>query len=147
MNELASTIELFNPWMETWRQLRTEGTPPPGLYHGASAHLGHYFYTYGGTDRTFDTSSLHQLDTKSLRWMRLSAPSADGPMRKVGCGMIAYKNKLVVIGGYCVPTGYIQEGSEFIKAVHSTDGSGWTNEIHSFDLTAGEVNVQGMAKG
>ena len=30
---LASTIEIFDPYLETWQQHSTTGVPPPGLYN------------------------------------------------------------------------------------------------------------------
>ena len=47
-------------------------------------------------------------------------------------------NKLFLLGGAGIPSGPIQPGSEFILDEYANDGSGWTNEIHSFDLTKGE---------
>ena len=52
--------------------------------------------------------------------------------------MIAQDSKLVLFGGYGIPSGPIQRGAEFIKQRDFTDGRGWTNEVHTFDLKEGE---------
>ena len=58
-------------------------------------------------------------------------------MPKTGCGMIAFRNSLVVFGGYGVPQGPTEPQS-FIKR---TDGRGWTNEFHIYNLSEG-TNMQ-----
>ena len=134
-SELASSIHSFDPFLEFWDNTKLSGVPPPGLYHVACASVGHHVYLYGGYDYdgSCHHSSLHQLDTRSCTWKQLSSA---GPMRKSACGMIAHDSKLVLFGGYGVPSGPIQPGAEF--QMKHTDGRGWTNEVHTFDLKEGE---------
>ena len=68
-------------------------------------------------------------------WTRL--PS--GPMKKCGSGMIVYDSKLVLFGGLGIPSGPTQPGSEFIVKESDTDGLGWTNELHTYNLKEGET--------
>ena len=133
-SELASSVHCFDPLLEFWDVNKISGVPPPGPRSGACASAGHYVYLYGGTDGSHFHSSLHQLDTRSWTWKQLST----GPMRKRACGMIAHDSKLVLFGGYGIPSGPIQPGAEFIKQWNFTDGRGWTNEVHTFDLKEGE---------
>ena len=59
-------------------------------------------------------------------------------MRKVGCGMVSFhQDKLAVFGGYGIPRGPTQPGAMFTKNTNHTDGSGWSNELHVFDITEG----------
>ena len=37
-----------------------------------------------------------------------------------------------------IPSGPTQPGAEFIKNSEVTDGRGWTNELHVFDVQKGE---------
>ena len=37
--KLPSTIEIFDPHLETWEEHPTTGVPPPGLYSGACTSL------------------------------------------------------------------------------------------------------------
>ena len=90
---------------------------------------------YGGNDGSRRLNSLHQLDTQSWTWSELAK---SGPMRKDGCGMIAFDRKLLLFGGYNIPSDTTQPGANFIKDSNYTDGSGWTNELHLFDLKEGE---------
>ena len=134
-SELASSVHCFDPLLEFWDVKKSSGVTPPGLYDGACASAGHHVYLYGGSDGSHRHSFLHQLDTRSWTWKQLSSA---GPMRKMGCGMVAHDSKLVLFGGYGFPSGPIQPGAEFIKNSRFTDGRGWTNEVHTFDLKEGE---------
>ena len=131
-SELASSVHSFDPLLEFWDKNKLSGVPPPGLYDGGCASAGHHVYLYDGSH---NQSSLHQLDTRSWTWKQLSSA---GPMRKVSCGMVAHDSKLVLFGGYGVQSGPTQPGAEFIKSSDFTDGRGWTNEVHTFDLKEGE---------
>ncbi len=135
-SDLASSVHRFDPLQESWENNITSGPTPPGLYDGACASAGHHLYHYGGSDGSQRHGSLHQLDTRSWRWKQLSGPG--GPMRKSGCGMVAYKSSLVVFGGYGAPSGPTPPGAELILSTKYTDSRGWTNELHTFDLEEGE---------
>ena len=146
---LASSVHSFDPFLDYWSEARAyillrrlsedncSGVPPPGLYGGACASVGHHVYVYGGSDGSARQSSLHQLDTRTWTWKQLSSC---GPMRKIGCGMVGYGSNLVLFGGYGIPSGPTQPGTEFVKYSKSTDG-GWTNELHTFDLNEGEGDI------
>ena len=60
-------------------------------------------------------------------------------MPKYGCGMIAFGNGLGVFGGYGVPRGPTEPQS-FIKGTKFTDGRGWTNEFHIYNLSQGNLS-------
>ena len=51
--------------------------------------------------------------------------------------MVTYNSKLVLFGGYGYRSGPIQSGAEFIESRKFTDGVGWTNALHTFDLMEG----------
>ena len=133
-NVLSRRTHSWDPVLECWQHKECSGLLPPALYAGACASIAHHLYLYGGHDGSADRDSLYQLDTKSLEWQQLSSA---GPMKKYGCGMVAYGNKLVLFGGYGIPSGPTQPGAEFVKDTKFTDGAGWTNELHSFDLEKG----------
>ena len=139
--ELASTLEQFDPVHDGWRKLKTKGTAHPALSAVACASSGGYLYTYGGFDGEELHSTLSQLDLRTLEWSQLSTEKAmDGPMRKDACGMVHFhNNKLAVIAGYAIPTGPIQPGSTFVPNELFADGTGWTNEFHVFDIGGGTI--------
>ena len=138
-SRLASSVHSFDGLLESWYSEDTGGVPPHGLYNGACAPAGHHVYVYGGTDGSAYQSSLHQLDTRTWTWKQLSST---GPMRKSGCRMVSYGSNLVLFGGYGIPSGPTQPGSEFVKNSKYIDtGRGWTNELHTFDLIKGEGDV------
>lgn len=130
---LRTCIFSFDLFFETWSQTKCIGIPPPGLYDCACASAGHFIYVYGGYDGTTGYSNLHQLDTQSWKWKQLSIA---GPMRKTGSGMVAYNGKLILFGGFGVPSGPTQQGSEYIQ--DNTGHRGWTNELHVYDTKEGE---------
>ena len=147
--ELSSTIEVFDQYLEQWRQLKTTGSPPKGLYYGCcSTTVTGDMYVYGGHDGGNYCGGLYKLvmtdsEDQKLKWSQLSVESnQSGPMRKAGCGMVYLRNKkkLAIIGGLGIPHDHRppQQGSTFIKNVGFTDGSGFTNEIHLFDIKAGK---------
>jgi hypothetical protein len=137
--EQARRIEQFDPYLEIWSQLNTAGTPHPGLVDVACASHGEHVYMYGGRVDTKGAGTLSCLNfgVKTPTWSQLCpAETIGGPMRKVLCGMVHFHDdKLAVVGGYGYPSGPIQPGSVFFR--NSTDGCGWTNEIHIFDINQG----------
>ena len=133
-SEWAYSVHSFDPFSKFWDVNKCSGIPPPGLYTGACASAGHHVYLYGGSDGLCYQNSLNQLDTRSWTWKQLSRT---GPMRKVGCGMVACDSKLVLFGGYGHPSDPTQPGADFMKDSKCTD-VGWTNELHTFDLKEGE---------
>ena len=140
IEQYLTTVWRFDPYLETWSHLNTGESRPPmdGIACCACTSAGHCLYTYGGTFNSSYSGSLHQLDTATSVWTELAE---DGPMKKAGCGMVAHGNKLVVFGGIGMPSDPIQPGSEFMK--NSDDGSGFTNELHTFDLQGGECEGWG----
>jgi N-acetylneuraminic acid mutarotase len=134
-NELASSVHSFDLLQESWTENICSGVPPPGLYNGGCAATGDHLYVYGGYDGSHHQCSLHQLNTKSWSWKLVSN---SGPMRKLDCGMVMCGSKLVLFGGYGIPSGPTQPGAQFTKDSRFTDGRGWTNELHTFDLKEGK---------
>ena len=139
--KLASTVEIFDPCLETWEEHPTTGVPPPGLVHGACTSLLDSLYWFGGYDDSSRYNSLHRLDPTTLEWRELQPLNkAGGPMRKVGCGMVSFlQDQLAMFGGYGNPTGPTQPGAMFTKNTDPdlTNGSGWSNELHVFNITEG----------
>ena len=136
--EKGELVHTFNQLSESWSSKQCQGpSPPDGLYTGASAYAGHHLYLYGGIDGSRYQNSLHKLDTRSWTWSHLSS---DGPMRKIGCRMVTYNETLLCFGGYGFPSDTTQPGAEFTKNMNSnyTDGRGWTNVFHAYDLKEGE---------
>ena len=137
--KLASTVEIFDPYLETWEKHLTTGVPHPGLCAGACTSLVDSLYWFGGWDGESDYNSLHRLDPITLEWRELQPLNqADGPMRKRGCGMVSLpQDKLAVFGGYGIPTGPIQPEAIFAKNTNSICGREWSNELHVFNITEG----------
>ena len=137
---LSSVVEIFDLYSESWEQRQVEGNAPsPGTYRAASASLHDDLFSFGGSDGSQRFNTVHRLDTKTWCWSQVSPQNADGaPMPRSGCGMIAFRNSLVVFGGYGVPRGPTEPQS-FIKDTFVADGSGWTNELHIYNLSEGNM--------
>ena len=132
--KLGSCIEQFDPDLEDWRQLNTAGTPHPGLTNAACVSDGENTFMYGGiSGRRYD-GVLSRLNLETLTWSQLSPETAGGPMRKSGCGLIIVQDKVLLVGGSGIPTGPIPPHATF---ANSSDGSGWSNEIHEFNMSQG----------
>ena len=138
--ELANSIEQFDPYLEVWgrRPLKTTGTPHPGLDCVACASVADDVYMYGrGSEERYE-GVLSYLDMKKLTWSQLCPEATAGaPMRKFACGLFIVHKNIIVIGGYGLPTGPTQLGASFFKDKTRTDGRGWTNEVHSFNVAQG----------
>ena len=138
---LSSVVEIFDLYSESWEQRPVTGdVPSPGTYATASASLHDDLFSFGGYDGSRPFNTLRRLDTEKLCWSQVSPQNADGaPMPKSGCGMTAFGNGLGVFGGYGVPRGP-PEPQSFIKNTISTDGKGWTNEFHIYNLSQGNLS-------
>ena len=143
--DVATSLQVYHPYLESWRQLGTQGPQPPRLTLSASAHSENYLYVYGGYKCDNSLSGcLHRLDTKTSSWTLLATHSANAPMKKIGSCMILYKNSVIIIGGSGIRNGPIQPGSEWDKWTVNDDdheilnAMGMTNEMHNYDLREGE---------
>ena len=138
----ARCIEQFDPYLEVWRQLNTTGTAHPGLSDGACTLVVDQLYMYGGYSGKRREDVLSLLSLKTLTWSQLcQEATAGGPMRKSSCGMVSFHgDQLAVIGGYGIPTGPTQHGASFIRNTNDTDGAGWTNEVHIYNINQGIVS-------
>ena len=133
--ELSSTVEVFDQYLEEWKALRTTGSPPKGLYlGGCCVSPSGQLYVYGGRDGPRHRGGLYMLS--SLGWRQLSSESDAGcPSPKAGFGIACFdEKKVAVIGGYGPLPDALQPGASFIENKHFTDGRGWNNEIHVFDV-------------
>ncbi len=139
--QLRAVIQIYECTTESWKVLPTSGTPPPGISRCATSYSGHILYLFGGNDGTSYHASLHQLDTRSLTWKQLSPQHDSGPMRKSYCNMIYCNDSLIVIGGYGIPSGELQSGSQFNEHKHYPNGSGYTNEIHKYHISQGKSQI------
>ena len=137
-DKLKSTVNVFDPYLETWQEQHTTGVPPRGLVNGAAVAHSTSLYSFAGHDGKSRHNSLHVLDTDMLVWMETTT-TTNSPIPKTGCGMVFFgTHHLATIGGYGIPTQPIQTGSSFHKDTCYTDGRGWTNEFHVFDVTEGK---------
>lgn len=135
-SQLESTLECFNPTTELWKEIKTQGTPHPGLTQAACVCHDGLLYVYG-----FDESKvLSQLNMTTFVWSQLwdSIEKDDGksPMVKTSAGMAYFRNShLGVFGGYACPSadGSFQAGSEY-RPDSLDESRGWTNEFHLFKI-------------
>ena len=139
---LQSEIEIFNCFHETWSKKNVNGAAPPGLCAGACTVVFETLYHFGGYDGHSRYNTLHSLDTVSLDWRALHCHTenpANQPMQKSGCGLVTYADaaSLVLFAGYGVPHSPTQPGSRIVQNTNFSDGRGWTNELHLFNLTNG----------
>ena len=139
---LQSEIEIFDSFHETWSKKNVNGPAPPGLIAGACTVVAEALYHFGGTDGHSWHNTLHSLDTVSLDWRaphgHIQNPG-DQPMLKSVSGLVTYADEasLILFAGYGIQNGPSQPGSRFVQDTNYSDGRGWTNEFHCFNLTNG----------
>ena len=130
----AVYIHVYSVNTETWMRDITKGPHPcAGLRGGGCSIAGQHIYLYGGYDGSSRYGSLYQMNIDNWSWSELSNCSAAGPGRKSGCGMIIFKDQLVVVGGF-----YGYDEDPYSKQPGSRYERGWTNELHCYSLTTGK---------
>ena len=138
---LSPTLHRFDLVLKTRQDLICTGPPPPPLYNGSCVATGSHLYLYGGSDGQELHDFLFQLDIKSHAWRQIITKHGSRPMRKTGCGMVTHGNKLVLYGGYGIPSAPVQQQeSEFVSLEYTAE-KGWTNELHTFDLFDGIIKL------
>ncbi len=127
------SVEVFDGFVEEWQQKLTTGVPPPPMYAGGCAAVGTVIYACCGFDGTSWYSSLHSLSSVSYVWNGVQPTNpGDGPMEKVGCGIISIDDKLALIGGYGKPTHPLQPGATLSGVPISQTGRGGLTHFTSF---------------
>ena len=135
--QVQTSLEVFDPDLEVWDQHLTTGEhPPAGLRSGACAAIGDSVYICCGCDDGAEWyNTLHELVVTTRVWRRVQVRNqSEGPMRKVGCRMVAYEDKLALFAGLGIPSGRQQPGAAFVK---KSNGKGETNEFHFFHTKQG----------
>ena len=142
---LACEIEVFDTCSERWVKKTTAVVPhaPIGLYFCACTVVAETLYHFGGRYESTYYNALRSLNAVSntQQWEELCEENtADQPMPKSACGIAAYHNKalgitnLAVFAGYGRPDDPVKAGESFIRHDKFSDGRGWTNELHLFNL-------------
>ena len=142
--KLASEIDTFDVFHEKWESKRTTGLTPPGLYQGTCTTVAESIYHFGGYDYYSNHNSLLCLNSVTLEWTEIHSKTPDNqPMPKSHCGIVTYHDEIVgvtslaVFAGFGKPITPTQPGARFIPSTSFTDGRGYTNEFHLFNLTNG----------
>ena len=125
------TVYTYSVNTETWMKELTKGThPPAGLRDGGCTLAGQCIYLYGGNYTLSFSGSLYELNTDDFTWSELS--NDGGPPWKIGRRMITYKDQVLVVGGR------YKSNEVFSKQPGSRYEGGYTNELHSYSLSAGK---------
>ena len=122
-------------WKKHTTTLSSGYFPPPKIMNGACTSVGDTVYLYGGMNDNYISGGLYSLDTRQMKWRKVS----NGPVETMGCGIVHFRNKLIIFGGYGpqpVPT---QPGATYLP--EDEDLGGYNNELHIFDLKEGEECV------
>ena len=136
---LASELNTFDAFSETWNTRATTGAPPPGLYDGGCTVIDNSLYYFGGSDGYSCYNSLHCINSITAEWKELSSLNpGNQPVPKTGFGIVTYTEtaSVAIFAGVCVTHQPTQAGARFIESTKYT-GFGWTNEFHLFNLTNG----------
>jgi len=134
----SEVINIFDSYAEMWKEQSTTGVPPPGEYAGSFTVVGSDLYCFGGYDGRKYFSSVHKLQLSNLEWNEIiQSNTAEGPLPKCGCGVVAYQQQLALVSGFgSAPKGPLQAGAEFIESI-DYPGEGWNNQFHLFSIKEG----------
>ena len=125
------TVYTYSVNTETWMKEFTNGLHSPArLWDGGCTLAGQCIYLYGGSDESSYSGTLYELNTDGFTCSKLS--NDGGPPREAGCRMITYKDQVLVLGGMYNPD------EVFSKQPGSRYERGYTNELHSYSLSAGK---------
>ena len=125
------TVYTYSVNTETWMKELTKGPhPPAGLWNGGCTLAGQCIYLYGGYYASSYSGSLYELNSDGFTLSELS--NDGGPLKKTGCRMITYKDQVLVVGGFYNPN------EVFSKQPGSKYEGQYTNELHSYSLSAGK---------
>ena len=133
-----SHCEVFDGDTREWITMDTVGSNPEAFENFGITSVGDHIYYYGGWNGTTFTDQLLELDTRTMQFREIiPRNSNEGPMKKQNCGLVSLCNeRLLVWGGYGIPT-TTQPCSRFVPLSVKTDGSGYTNELHCYDIKSG----------
>ena len=127
------------PFIRRWQQQSTTGTPPLGVWGYACSAIGNKIYYFGGwcNHDQCNHNSLHELDTDGFKWRECLASSDSGPLKKASCGMVAFQETLLVIGGVGILSPNRQPWAHYDER-ELPEGIASTNEQHMHVLGTGE---------
>ena len=135
-----TTVNIFNNEAELWQETPTSGEPPPGFCLASCATIGPNIYHFGGLGSGGLYNTIHQFDTRILRWNQLTATNTvEAPAAKGGAGMLSYHGNLLVLSGGKIysPNKHLP-GREYVPDPDH-EGEGWTNEVHCFHVDSSEL--------
>ena len=141
--EKETTIGIYDSLTEQWTLQPTTGSPPLGVGGGGCVSIGNHLYCFGGHGESFYFNNLHELNLEAFQWSKLHPScSSECPLRKVGCSVFAVNERtLGCFGGFSNDLTYARPGST-CTSTKSKDGTGWTNEMHFFDIQAGKLHTK-----
>ena len=137
-----TAVHIFNNVTELWQETPTSGEPPPGFWLASWASIGPNIYHFGGVESGGYRNTIHQFDTRALRWNQLTATNTEeAPAAKYNAGMISYHdNRLVISGGKGYSPDKHLPGREYVPDPDPEyEGEGWTNELHCFHVDSSEL--------
>ena len=139
---ILTSVHIFNNVTELCQETPTSGEPPPGFYGASCATIGPNIYHFGGVGSGGNYNTIHQFDTRVLRWNQLTATNTEeAPAAKYNARMLSYHGNLLVISG---GKGYSPNkhlpGREYVPDPDQEyEGEGWTNEVHCFHVDSSEL--------
>ncbi len=134
-NQGSNSLSVYECSNEKWCFKPTTGPAHPRLSGGCSVCVGRCLYTFGGDDGSTWFNDLSKLDLYTLQWSKVQTTGSQ-PIRKRDCGLVSVDERtLCCIAGYGV--GPTQPRPTFTRNTKFSDGKGWTNEIHLFDVQDG----------
>ena len=100
--KFRSTIEIFDPDLNSWKAASTGGLMLPPLHSGSSGALKGHLYAYDGiNDKCHSIKKyLYSLEVSSLSWRaRLISDEDSNYNDWMGCKIVCYNDTIYLCGG------------------------------------------------
>ena len=133
-----ASVDLYDTKNESWQQMSTSGTPPPGVVAAGCAAFGHKLWHIGGINDYDYFNDIYCLDVKESSWVKLYPKNPEAaPMMKAGIAVISYQKMIISVGGYGRLPSVKHEGVQY-TADPGVESEGWTNEVVCYDTEQSE---------
>ena len=133
-----ASVDLYDTKNESWQQMSTSGTPPPGVVGAGCAAVSQKLWHIGGINDYDYFNDIYCLDVKGSSWVKLHPKNPEAaPMMKASMAVISYQKMIISVGGYGRLPSVKHEGVQYTTDP-AREGEGWTNEVVCYDTEQSE---------
>ena len=133
-----ASVDLYDAKNESWQQMSTSGTPPPGILAAGCAAVGQKLYHIGGRNVRYFFNDIFCLDLKESSWVKLHPTNPEAaPIIKSDMKVISYQKMITSFSGYGSLPSVKHEGVQY-TADTDVEGYELINEVVCYDTEQSE---------